>query len=92
VRLSRLPLQGFHLRRLLDRTLLGWEERFDWTLLLERESFFVLSLSAVAFCILLVFRILLGWYADHRLKIPRFRFRSRVVQAGMSFFRAPEIK
>jgi Transglutaminase-like superfamily len=92
VRLARLPMQGFHLRWVLDKTLPGWEERLDWTLLLERESFFVLSISAVAFCILLVLRILLGWYADHRLKIPRFRFRSRVVQAGTSFFRAPEIK
>jgi hypothetical protein len=37
-------------------------------------------------------RIFLGWYADHRLKIPRFRLRSQFLRAGTTFFRVPEIK
>jgi transglutaminase-like putative cysteine protease len=92
VRLARLPAQGFHLRWLLDKTVPGWEEKFDWTLLLERESFFVLCLSVVAFLFFLLFRIFLGWFADHRLKIPRFRLRVQFLRAGATFFRAPEIK
>src|SRR5712692_2800538 len=48
VRLARLPLEGFHLRRLLDSVYPGWDEAADWSLLLERESFFYLALTASA--------------------------------------------
>jgi transglutaminase superfamily protein len=91
VRLARLPIEGFHLRKLLDAISPGWEEAFDWSLLLERESFFVLLCALVITVLLLSFRLLLGWYADHRLNIPRFRLRQHVVQAADAFFRAPSI-
>ena len=92
VRLARLPMQGFHLRWILDKTVPGWEESVDWTLLMERESFFALCASVFAFVVFLLLRIILGWYADHRLKIPRFQLRSQVIRAGTALFRAPEIK
>ena len=92
IRLARLPLQGLHLRWVLDKVVPGWEERIDWTLLLERESFFVLCGSALAFLVFVFLRILLGWYADNRLKIPRFRLRSQFLRAGTTFLRVPEIK
>jgi hypothetical protein len=92
VRLARLPMQGFHLRWILDKTFPGWEEALDWSLLLERVSFFALCMSALAFFVFLLLRILLGWYADKQLKIPRFRLRAQVMRAGSTFFQAPEIK
>jgi hypothetical protein len=92
VRLGRLPMQGLHLRWILAKIFPGWEEALDWSLLLERESFFALCVSAFAFLAFLAFRILLGWFADHRLKIPRFRLRSQFLRAGLTFFQAPEIK
>lgn len=92
VRLARLPLQGFHVGWLLDKIVPGWEERIDWTLLLERESFLTLCVATAAFFALALMRILMGWYADHRLNIPRFRLRARFIRAGTTFFRAPEIK
>jgi hypothetical protein len=92
VRLARLPVVGFPLQRILDDIAPNWEERFDWTSLLERESSLVLCVSASAFLFFLVLRILLGWYADHRLNIPRFHLRSRFLRAGTILFRAPEIK
>ena len=92
VRLARLPMQGFHLRWVLDKIAPGWEESVDWTLLLERESFFALFASALAFLVLLLVRFLLGWFADHRLMISRFQLRSQFIRAGTTFFRAPEIK
>jgi hypothetical protein len=92
VRMGRLPMQGLHLRWVLDKIVPGWDERFNWTLLLERESFFVLCVSAFAFLSSVVLRILLGWYADNLLKIPRFRLRSQFLRAGTTFFRVPEIK
>ena len=92
VRLARLPMEGLHLRWILDKVAPNWEERVDWTLLLERESFSALCVSAFAFLVFVFLRILLGWYADNRLKIPRFRLRSQFVRAGTTFIRVPEIK
>jgi hypothetical protein len=92
VRLARLPMEGFHLRRLLEIISPGWEEALDWSLLLERESFFVLCCAIAMTLFLLGFRVLLGWYAAHRLKIPRFRLREHFLRAGAAFFSAPEIK
>lgn len=92
VRVARLPLQGLGLRRLFDYVYPSWDESLDWGLLLERESFFVLTVSTLATFFFLVIRILLGWYADHRLRIPRFHLRQHFVRAGAAFFSAPEIK
>jgi hypothetical protein len=92
VRLARLPLEGLHLRRLLDGIYPGWDETVDWSLLLERESFFYLVLSAGATMFLLLWRALLARYADSRLRIPRFRLREHAIRAGAAFFSAPEIK
>jgi len=92
VRIARLPLDGMRLRPLLDRIFPGWDEKLDWSLLLERESFFALT---VAFCMtvfLLIFRLCLAWYADRRLKMPRFQLLSHLMRAGTAFFTTPEIK
>src|SRR5229473_3658809 len=92
VRLARLPLDGLHLRGLLDRVYPGWDEAADWSLLLERESFFYLVLSAVAAIFFLLMRAVLAWYADRLLRIPRFHLREHAIRAGAAFFSAPEIK
>jgi hypothetical protein len=92
VRLARLPLDGLHLRRPLDSVYPGWDDAVDWSLLLERESFFYLVLSGLAAMFFLLLRAALAWYADHRLRIPRFHLREHAVRAGATFFSAPEIK
>jgi Transglutaminase-like superfamily len=92
VRLARLPLDGLGLRYFLRKVYPTWEEDFDWSLLLERESFFCFFVSSVFFIVFLAFRFLLAWYADHRLRVPRFRFRRHIVRAGATFFSPPEIE
>ncbi len=93
VRLERVPLFAvLHLRRVLDAIFAGWDEAVDWSLLLERESFFYLVLSAVATLFFLLLRAVLAWYADSRLRIPRFHLREHAIRAGAAFFSAPEIK
>ena len=92
VRLARLPMQGLGLRKVLEAVYPGWDEAFDWSLLLERESFFVLVSSATATLLFLLLRAYLGWYADHRLKIPRFHFREHLIRAAATFFSTPEIE
>lgn len=92
VRLARLPLDGLHLRGVLDSVAPGWDEAIDWSLLLERESFFYAVLTAAASILFLLLRALLAWYADSRLRIPRFHLREHMVRAGAAFITTPEIK
>lgn len=92
VRLARLPLDGLHLRGLLERVYPGWDEFIDWSLILERESFFYLTASTTAFLFFMLTRMLLGWYAGRRLRIPRFHLREHAARAGAAFLSAPEIK
>jgi len=92
VRLARLPLHGLRLRRVLDGALPGWDEAMNWNLLLERKSFLILVISACLTLFLLLLRAVLAWYADRRLRIPRFRLREHALRAGAAFFSTPEIK
>jgi hypothetical protein len=64
----------------------------DWSLLLERESFFSLATASFVALFLLLLRLFLAWYADHRLKMPRFHLRTHLARAGAAFFTTPEIK
>jgi transglutaminase superfamily protein len=92
VRLARLPLERLHLRRVFDSIYPGWDEAVDWSLLLERQSFFYLVLAAAATLFFLMLRFVLAWYADSRLRIPRFHLREHMIRAGVAFFSTPEIK
>jgi len=92
VRVAGLPLRGFQVRQKLDRYLPGWDEYLDWSLLLERRSFLYLFVSVTALLFLTLMRIVLGWVADHRLRISRFHFRENLARATAAFFTSPEIK
>jgi hypothetical protein len=67
-------------------TLPGWDEAIDWNLLLERESFFILVISICLTLFFLLLRSVLAWYADRRLRIPRFHLRAHALRAGAAFF------
>lgn len=92
VRLAALPLHGANVRAVLDRVLPAWDEYLDWSLLLERRSFMYFFLSATALVFLLLVRLVLGWIADRRLRVPRFRLRANLSRATAAFFTSPEIK
>jgi hypothetical protein len=92
VRLARLPMEGLGLRRALEVVFPGWDESLDWSLFLERESFAILVVSISLVVVFLLLRAVLAWYADSRLRIPRFHLREHVVRAGVAFFFTPEIK
>ena len=92
LRMARLPIAGPFLRKLFDTIYPGWEEAVDWSLLLERVSFFYLVLASTAFLFLLSIRQILAWYADSMLRIIRFHFRENLIRASMAFFSTPEIK
>ena len=86
VRLSRIPLFGRALRRTLTFLWPSWEESINWTLLLERESFAMMTASILLLCFILVGRLLLAWYCSHRLGIVRIRLRDQFFKAGDVLF------
>ena len=92
VRLARLPLDGFHLRKLLESTLPGWDETLDWSLFLERESHFAFVITTASAFLLLTLRLLLAWYADRRLFVSRFHFRQHLLRATSAFLTTLEIQ
>ena len=92
VRLARMPFRGLGLRGVFDALYPGWEEAFDWSLLLERESFFFFFFSWIATLFFVFMRLLMAWYADRYLGLPRFRFFRNFARAGATFFSTPEIE
>jgi hypothetical protein len=40
----------------------------------------------------LLMRMVLGWLADHRPHLPRFRLRPNLRRATAAFFTTPEVK
>jgi Transglutaminase-like superfamily len=92
VRLAALPFHGAQIRNLFERVYPNWDEYLDWSLLLERRSFMFLFISVNSLIILMLVRVILGWLADNRLKIPRFHLRANLSRATAAFFTTPEIK
>jgi hypothetical protein len=82
VRLARIPVAGNLLRRGLNFIWPSWEESINWTLLLERQSFAMLTISMLLLCFVLVVRLCLSWYCFRRLGIVRVRLRDQLVRAG----------
>lgn len=85
VRLSRIPVVGAILRKVLDHVFLGWEDSVYWTLLLERESFGALLAAVLLVVFSLLARITLRWFGESRLGIPQMRMREQLRRAAQSF-------
>ncbi len=90
VRLSRIPFVGGFLRRAFNFIWPSWEESINWTLLLERESFAVLTTSILLLCFALALRLFLSWYCSWRLGIVRVRLRDQLARAGEALFSNPK--
>jgi hypothetical protein len=90
VRLERIPLAGNFIRRALNLIWPSWEEAIGWTLLLERESFALLTISILLLCFALAVRIFLNWYCSRKLGIVRVRLRDQVVRVGEVLFGNPK--
>jgi hypothetical protein len=82
VRLSRIPLAGSFIRQAFDFMWPSWEESINWTLLLERESFAMLTISILLLCLALAVRLLLSWYCSRRPGIVRTRLRDQIKRSA----------
>lgn len=82
IRLSRIPLAGRYLRRVLTFLWPSWEESINWTLLLERQSFAAMTFSILLLCFALAMRFCLGWYCSRKAGMARVRLRDQLFRAG----------
>ena len=74
VRIARLPLGAFGLHTLLRKIYPSWDEDLDWSLLLERESFFFMFVSLISLIFFFLLRLLLAWYARSLFALSPFSF------------------
>jgi hypothetical protein len=90
VRLSRIPVAGRYLRKSLDWIWPGWEDKIDWTLILERDSLALFVVSAFALAFFILARFLMGWYGERKLGITRIHLHHQVWQAGVALIKHPQ--
>ncbi len=62
IHFARVPLVGNFLQSRLNSVLPSWQERFNWTLLVERQSNATLVAGIVLLCCAICLRSLLLWY------------------------------
>jgi hypothetical protein len=87
VHVTRIPAVGGILRSVLDTVWPSWETAIDWTLLLERESFAALVVSAILLLFALLSRLLLSWFCSSRLGFERAKLRDHLFHAGAVLLR-----
>lgn len=90
VRIARVPVIGSLLRRVLDAVFPKWQEAVNWTLVLERESFAVMTLALLLTCFSVAARFALSWYGERRLGITRVRLREQLIRAGATLLNSPK--
>jgi len=67
-----------------------WQEAVNWTLVLERESFAVMTLALLLTCFSVAARFALSWYGERRLGITRVRLREQLIRAGATLLNSPK--
>jgi hypothetical protein len=88
VRLPRIPLVGTVLRDFLNRVAPTWSDSPVATLLVERESYAAAIASVLFVIFLVVARVLLRWFGEHRLHLQLLRARYQFQRSVIAFFNA----
>jgi hypothetical protein len=80
LRMSRIPVIGSLLRRVLDGVLPGWDNSVYWTLLLERESLAATVLSLLFLIFVILLRHVVRWFGEKRLDVRTVSIRKQLRQ------------
>ncbi len=85
VHLLRMRFIGGSLRIVLDHILPGWEDSATMSLLLERRSFAVMTISIFFLLTIILLRIALRWYGEAILGVRFVRLRTQFHRAAQAF-------
>ena len=85
VHLSRMRFIGRPLRIVLDHILPGWEDSATMSLLLERRSFAIMTISIFFLLIIILLRIAIRWYGESKLGVRFVHLRTQFHRAAQAF-------
>jgi hypothetical protein len=88
IHFARLPLVGRFLQTRLNSVLPSWQERINWTVLLERQSNATLVAGIALLCAAIFLRRLIFWYGRKR-SIVLLSPWEQLMQGGVTLFSAP---
>jgi hypothetical protein len=88
IHFARLPLVGRFLQTKLNPVLLEWQERVNWTMFLERQSYSTFIVGLTLLCIAAGLRRLVTWYGQ-RLSIVPIGPWEQLRHGGIALFSAP---
>jgi hypothetical protein len=90
IHLARLPLVGGFLQTKLNSALMSWQERINWTVLVERQSYATLVIGIVLLCLAIGLRRLIFWYGKKYYIVPMSPWE-QLRHGGVALFSAPPI-
>ncbi len=85
--LARLPLAGRFLQATLNSALPSWQEKINWTLLVERQSNAALLSGIVLLCFGVFLRRMICWYGRKFSIVPTSPWE-QLMRAGVAMFSA----
>jgi Transglutaminase-like superfamily len=88
IHFARLPLVGRFLQTKLNSVLPSWQERINWTVLVERQSNATLIAGIVLLCVAVCLRRLIFWYGQKCSIVPMSPWE-QLMHGGAALFSAP---
>ena len=88
IHFARLPLVGHFLHARLNSLPPAWQERMNWTVFVERQSYATLFAGLALMCGALCLQRLVYWYA-RKLSVPSMNPWELVRRGGLALFSAP---
>ena len=88
IHFARLPLVGRFLQTKLNSVLPSWQERINWTVLVERQSNATLIAGIVLLCVAVCLRRLIFWYGQKCSIVPMSPWE-QLMHGGVALFSPP---
>jgi hypothetical protein len=88
IHFARLPIVGRFLQTKLNSVLPSWQERINWTLLVERQSNATLVAGIVLLCCAICLRRVIFWYG-HSIPIISMSPWEQLSRGGVALFSPP---
>lgn len=90
IHFARLPLVGRFLQGKMNFILPAWQDRINWTMLVERESYDTFLLGMAFLCLAICLRRMIFWYGQ-KVSIFPMNPWEQIRRGGVALFSAPPI-
>jgi hypothetical protein len=90
IHFARLPLVGPFLQSRLNSVLPSWQERINWTVLVERQSYSTLVIGIALLFLAIFLRRLIFWYGHKYSFVPMSPWE-QLRHSGVALFSTPRV-